>query len=319
MENKSHYLVDSHVHFHDCFDQNLFFDRAAFNFQKGALELGIPSDTTGCLFFTETSKDHFFRQLCSEAGQSSNKEWAFSKTLEEHSLLARKEGFPTLLIIAGRQIVTRERLEVLALGCHKEFTEDLSLAETVERVEAQGALPVVPWGFGKWTGKRRKILTSFLTSRGGRRFYLGDNSGRPQLSKKPPLFDLARSLGMFVLPGSDPLPFKSHAKTPGRYGFYLSGNIDLDFPAEALKSLIGRLQSPPPFYGRRENLLRFCFYQAVIQIENIKRINLESTSYRSPTFLFSSRHTPKCLLSDKGDGSLGNQDRHFNLRRGGRL
>ena len=266
MEDRYHYLVDAHVHFYDCFDQDLFFDKAAFNFQKGALEVGIPSDTTGCLFFTETSKDHFFRQLRSEAGQSANKEWAFSKTLEEHSLLARKGGFPTLLIIAGRQIVTRERLEVLALGCHKEFTEGLSLAETVERVEAQGALPVVPWGFGKWTGKRGKILASFLTSREERRLFLGDNSGRPQLSKKPPLFDLARSLGIFVLPGSDPLPFKAQAKNCGRYGFYLTGKRDENYPGKVLKEMICDLKVQPPIYGHREGLMNFLRYQIAIQI-----------------------------------------------------
>jgi len=71
---------------------------------------------------------------------------------------------------------------------------------------------------------------------------------------------------MFVLPGSDPLPFKAQAKNCGRYGFYLKGKRDENYPGKVLKKMICDLKVQPPIYGLREGLMNFFRYQIAIQI-----------------------------------------------------
>ena len=68
----------------------------------------------------------------------------------------------TLYVIAGRQIITRERLEVLALCTAKEFADGEEVETVLDKVRRAGGLPVLPWGAGKWWGTRGRIVTELL-------------------------------------------------------------------------------------------------------------------------------------------------------------
>ena len=73
---------------------------------------------------------------------------------EAESLTASSKSGQDLSIVAGRQIVTAENLEILALGFDAGLDDGLPIDEVILAVQAAGALCVLPWGFGKWTGKR---------------------------------------------------------------------------------------------------------------------------------------------------------------------
>ena len=49
-------LVDAHVHFHSCFDQDLFLDAALANFRRGAADLGLGEGFLGCLLLAEAGR-----------------------------------------------------------------------------------------------------------------------------------------------------------------------------------------------------------------------------------------------------------------------
>ena len=59
---------------------------------------------------------------------------------------------------------------------------------TLSEAIASNGLAIVPWGFGKWVGKRGKALRRALESVDSRQFFLGDNSGRPKFSPTPLIF-----------------------------------------------------------------------------------------------------------------------------------
>lgn len=52
--------------------------------------------------------------------------------------------------MAGRQIVTAEKLEVLALGTDLDIDDGRPIREVLSLVTENGGLPVIPWGAGKW-------------------------------------------------------------------------------------------------------------------------------------------------------------------------
>lgn len=253
-------LVDAHVHFHPCYEPQTFLEGALRNFRRGAAELVLAQPWTGYLLLTESAGAHWFRRW--RDGLNASGGWRFEPTPEEESLLA-VNGTLRLILIAGRQIVVRERLEVLALGKDLELPDGLPLADTLEWVRESGALPVLPWGFGKWWGRRGAVVAETLEQDG--ELFLGDNAGRH--GPIPALFRRARKLGIRLLPGSDPLPFSRHAGLAGSYGFVLPHAVDEDRPAETLLRRI-RESGQPRAFGRRAGLPRFLRDQVGMQLHN---------------------------------------------------
>jgi len=265
VSNQRAHLVDGHVHFHACFDVETFLEGAVRNFRGGATELGLPPPTRGVLLFTEAEGDEYFKAFRDGDGFLPAP-WRSSRTGESHSVITRAGGERELLLIAGRQLVTREGLEVLAIGHADVPKANQTLLETVENVLASGALAIIPWGFGKWWFARGALVADLLDSMKGSEVYLGDNGGRARLSFTPRLFAWAESEGVLVLPGSDPLPFRSQAGRAGRYGFLLEGPLDYERPAESLKRLIRGLGSQPLRYGQREGIFAFAYSQLRMQL-----------------------------------------------------
>ena len=254
-------LVDGHVHRHPCFDPGAFFDHAAANFEAAAGTV----EAARCLMLSESAGDHFFDELLEGHGRPGTGGWSVDVTAEGESVRVFRAPQATLLVVAGRQIVTRERLEVLALGSRAEFKEGLPLSETLAAVSASGAIPVVPWGFGKWWAARGRCVEGLVRRPDVERFFLGDNGGRPRIASSPRLFQQAAERGIAVLPGSDPLPFPGQVRKVGGYGFVLQGAFDPERPAASVKRILAGLAQSPPAFGRRESVAGFVRAQLGMQ------------------------------------------------------
>ncbi len=85
-----------------------------------------------------------------------------SQTSEENSLLCFNSNGHKIFFIAGRQIVTSEKLEVLALGLREDFKDNKPIEEVIDYIILKNALPVIPWGVGKWSGKRGAIVENLI-------------------------------------------------------------------------------------------------------------------------------------------------------------
>jgi hypothetical protein len=255
-------LVDAHVHGHACYEPGAFFDHAAANFEAAA---GHRGEAAGCLMLTESAGARFFDALLERAGSAGPDGWSVGLTGEAESLLVSRSSRPTLFVVCGRQVVTRERLEVLALGTQADFVDGLPISEALGLVSAAGAIPVIPWGLGKWWAARGRCVAELLERPGVPRFFLGDNGGRPRIAPAPRLFRRAAERGIAVLPGSDPLPFPGQVGKVAGYGFVLSGEFASERPAASVKRMLaGLTQSPAPF-GRRESVAGFVRAQLGMQ------------------------------------------------------
>ena len=258
-------LIDAHVHLYGCFNRATFFDAARKNFQQAAQSLGLPTHTLGVLMLTETASDHAFDSLLEQRELDAGR-WRFDPTQDGRSLTASLSGRHALTVIAGRQIMTREGLEVLALCCNETFTDGLSTEQTIEHVVKADGLAVLPYGVGKWSGMRGGVVDALLDGRWADKLMLGDNAGRLALLGEPKRLARARQKGIRVLPGTDPLPLRSQATRAGRYGMLLDVAVDPEKPCVSIKRCIQATPKQPITFGRMAGPFGFLKCQIAMQL-----------------------------------------------------
>ncbi|ESA35874.1 methyltransferase [Leptolyngbya sp. Heron Island J] len=265
-------LLDTHVHIYDCFDLSTFLDAAWHNFQRRA---GAHDQFVGVLLLAESGFYHKFQTLLAQADQadqSSSSDWTFAATAEAYSLRALGPQGKTLYLIAGRQIVTAEKLEILALISDRIFPDGLSAVETIQSIQSAGGIAVLPWGVAKWVGKRGQLITHLVQQRELSPLFLGDNSGRPQFWRRPHHFSQVEPQGYPILLGTDPLPLSGEADRSGRFGLTFMGEFDADQPGNCIKThLLNPAVSWQP-YGSLETPLRFVRNQLSLRLTSQKSL-----------------------------------------------
>lgn len=260
-------LLDAHVHFRRCFDWPSFLDSAHTNFEA-ARPAGVrPTGDVGhCLLFAEEHADDYFQQLRADDEARAGRGWRVDVNDEPESLTCVRTDGARLVLIAGRQIVTRERLEVLALCTRAVLDDGWSLEDTIDSVLEAEAIPVLPWGFGKWWFKRGRRVRELLDSPRAAHVFLGDSRGRPRAAPSPRLLRQARQRGVRVLPGTDPLPLPSHVTRPGRYGFALDADPAAPHPADTIRHALRSLKANPPAFGQPDSWLGFLHSQLALRL-----------------------------------------------------
>jgi len=262
-------LVDAHVHVHAVFDVPRFLDAAAANLADAARARGLDAThMIGVLLLTAGRGEGAFERLrvaCAGEGQ-----WRIDNAIDGESLVLRSAAGRVLVVIAGHQIVTAEKLEVLALCCAPEFPDGGSLADTIVAVRQRGGVALVPWGFGKWTLGRGQRIAALLASEGHPPL-LGDNGGRPALSWTPRYLRQGARRGIPVLPGSDPLPFADQMNRVGRVGVVMDAPLDLERPAASVRQWLASLPGQPVRFGVGVGLAAFVRDQVRMQFRKFGR------------------------------------------------
>ena len=189
--------------------------------------MGQADTYAGVLLLAERSSERWFERLCERADTVSSTDdgvrpWTFQHMADDpRVLLAQREGTEKIFVVAGRQIISSEGLEVLALATTEMLPDGLPAQEIIQAVREGDGIAVLPWGVGKWLGRRGGVVRNLLESDLGGTFYLGDNGGRPAFWGTPSPFKLAHSLDIRILPGTDPLPVTWEASRVGSFGFTL--------------------------------------------------------------------------------------------------
>jgi len=183
---------------------------------------------------------------------------ALHRTEEPESLAVRQGGrvSPELYLVAGRQFVSVEHLEVHALALDpaqpaSRLPDHVYPAEELlRRILATGAAAVLPWGVGKWMGARGEEVVRLATMgefAGNALFFLGDTASRCWPWPAPAIFRRHAR----VLPGTDILPLRGAEVGLASYGFRVCGRYDPGAPARSLLELLRGRPAVEP-YGRRQ-------------------------------------------------------------------
>jgi len=267
------WLIDSHVHLYRCFQPAEFLGAAYKNLHATANQLGYASNFSGLLLLTETGADEAFEQLRGRSGQPTDptdphwQGWRFDTIASDPgSLIAENPAGSRLWIIAGRQIITAEKLEVLALLTDSRFDDGQPLEKCLDMVRHHGAVPVLPWGAGKWWGERGRLLSRLLHRGMSTPFYLGDNGGRPGLWRHPRHFREALQARIRILPGSDPLPLSWEARRVGSRGFALSAAAEPTAPGHALRARLRDSTLQFQSFGKPLNSGHFILNQVALRM-----------------------------------------------------
>jgi hypothetical protein len=265
-------LCDAHVHIYDRFDLDIFFSSAFRNFSRGAEHLGI-DDFTAVIFLADWSNLNQFKKLaqrCRDSGKRSDtvsvSSFPIQKTADEIALKVGMDDQQTLYVISGKKIITDENLEVLALCTLQDYPDGKSLHNTVSSIYDSGAIPVIPWAVGKWTGSRGRVLNDLLDRFSKVKFYLCDNRNRPIFWPWPKHFKKADQMGIPILSGSDPLHFAEEADRIGGFGFAIENQIRPESPGRDLLEALRDFSVSPIRYGRLESSGRFFKNQIRMQI-----------------------------------------------------
>jgi hypothetical protein len=261
-------LTDAHVHIHDCFDINFLLNTSHSNFNEAAKSFSAKS-FEGVLCLTESFNVNYFEELQKKAVNNRERNnypgWNYKLTEESNSLRISNDQNKVIYIIAGRQIVTKEKLEVLGIGVTMTIDDGKSIEEVVELVNNNKGLPVIPWGVGKWTGNRKKIINNIVNNYKDGLLFIGDNGNRPFFWRKPSVFAQAERLNIRNLPGTDPLPLKTEVSRAGKYGLVMEGKLDPVRPYESLRGKILNPDIPLLSFGQPERALRFIRNQVLIR------------------------------------------------------
>jgi hypothetical protein len=249
-------VVDAHVHLHRVYDTVTFLDGAAANASQ------IAPGAMGVLLLAESRGEGAMERL--RAFRDAQGEWSVEATDEPESILVRRGRTPVLVAIAGRQFETAERVEVLALLHGGSLREGAPLADTLGEIRDAGALPVLPWGFGKWMGRRGALVRDAIRAP-DRPLFVGDNGGRPASGRTPPILEEAMRRGISMLPGSDPLPLRDHQGRALSFGFLADATLDLARPGAGLRDWLLAPGRQPVLAGQRESSGRFVWNQVRMQ------------------------------------------------------
>lgn len=261
-------FIDGHVHIHTCYPLDKFLDSAMANFQNASMALGQTGDSGAIMLLTESAGDDWFAALRDSGADlhQSNGQWRFTPTDETQSITAENRQGHRIVLIAGRQIVTAENLEILWIGTAQRVSDGLPIRQLIDQIAASEGIAVLPWGPGKWHGRRGKIVKEIITTYNGQDLFLGDNGNRPFFWPTPTNFRYALDKGIRILPGSDPLPLTTEAGRAGTFGFYTDENVSIHKPCADLLTIIRNQGKYLRNYGRLESSGRFFRNQFCMQL-----------------------------------------------------
>lgn len=249
--------VDAHVHIYDPIHALEALAQAAANVRSRS---GL---SRGALLFTESGRYRVFDQLAAQATPGG----PIEATSEANALWFRHPA-ADLLIVAGRQLVSQEGVEILALGERTASPDGAPLEEMVDGLLARDLLVVAPWGVGKWLGRRKRLVQNLVETRP---IHLGDNGGRPVIWPSP-LFAAARSRGLNVLPGSDVLPIRGRTDGLASFGVIVETAWDAAKPAHALLSVLKDPKTKMRRYGPLRGLPAFVADQVQLRLQKPRRM-----------------------------------------------
>lgn len=222
-------VADGHVHLYPFYDLS----RAVAALESNLGRHGVAGTRAG--FLAERHDCHLFRDLVQRRVGVPGLE---CRPAGDGALAFGDGADPRLLLFAGRQVVTAERLEVLVLTGDLAIGDGLPAADVIRRARDAGAVPVLAWAPGKWFFGRGDVVRRLLDDFAPGELLLGDTTLRPTLWPEPRAMRAGRRRGFGVLAGSDPLPVPGEEAVLGRYATVLEGEFDAADPVPGVRRML---------------------------------------------------------------------------------
>lgn len=259
-------MIDGHVHFHRCLSVADALDAAVANLgrrRSGARGPTPPPAGTpaGVLWLVEARGERASERL-RNVGERTGR-WRIEE-LDEATWQFHRDDGARVTVIRGRQVRTEEDLEVLLVGAPEAAVEGRPLREVVETWIERPVLVLLPWGFGKWWGRRGRLVAETYAAFAGAGLRLADTGVRPAWLAEPAIFGRSTDDGRPVFTGSDPFPFPDRAGTLGSAGFVAPG-VSADARWAEMREALRDLQAPLRRFGQPIGTRQFLGLQVRVQ------------------------------------------------------
>lgn len=171
--------------------------------------------------------------------------------ITENAIHIKESGYSDLYLFPGRQIVTKERIEILCLLSDLKIENGLAARQVIDIIRQNNGIPVLSWAPGKWFFKRGKLVESLINSNKPGSILLGDTALRPTIWGQPLLIKRAVRKGFTVICGSDPLPFSGEENVMGRYAISFECDFDANDPTGSIRNYLLNAAPKPVIVGKR--------------------------------------------------------------------
>jgi hypothetical protein len=240
--------LDAHAHVYPFYDLPRLLLAALAQMPRIA-----PSDLR-VLCLAERADCSFFQALCQDEIRLPGDRWRIVAWDSDGGVKVRHlPDHRDLWILAGRQIVSAERIEVCSLFCDDPIDDGRPAADVVRAILDCGGLPALDWAPGKWMFSRGRLVRRLLREFPPDHLALVDTSLRFSGWPAPRVYAAARRQGRAVLAGSDPLPFPGEEDLAGSYHctFTLAGIEDPSRIVAPLRACLANGGQPIAFAGHR--------------------------------------------------------------------
>ncbi|MFT5258280.1 MAG: hypothetical protein ACI9J2_000065 [Saprospiraceae bacterium] len=213
-------ILDTHLHLYPEYDIEKAFVQFQIKAQtalKGTLKVVCLAERHDC---------HYFHSLHQADLVLPN--YTIENVSEKEIKLTHIQSGDAFHLVAGRQVISSENIEVLALSCQQDIEDGHPAKDIIKLCQQAGGVAVVAWSPGKWFAKRGKVVQALLDSHSPSDFMLGDTTLRPFGWGVPWLMRKAMKKGYPVIAGSDPLPFIGEEKWFGAYCSHVTSTDTLN-------------------------------------------------------------------------------------------
>jgi hypothetical protein len=262
-------IGDGHLHLYKSYDIKQALDNLFSKLQYLAERNKVENKNFKVGLLMQPQGDDFFKNLSEK--KIDLPDYSVEKTIDG-ALWVISRYNQKVCLIPGRQIITGEKIEVLAACMENDILQTVSAETVIERVIEDKGIPILPWAPGKWMFKRGKAIEKLINKFSARQILTGDTSLRPLGFPLPRLMKKAVQKNIKILAGSDPLPFKGEEKQIGNFCFMFTANFDSNKPMESFRSQLGDTSTKISSVGKRNNL-----FQAGMRLKKMHSYNSENT------------------------------------------
>lgn len=242
-------IFDAHVHLYPCY--NLAKAMASL-FDN--LSNTVP-DAQMAALLAERHDCHFFNDLKRDPETLLGPGFKVRRTPDENALVVSRRDGAEAYLFAGRQIVTAERIEILALISDRQVVDGQPATTATVEILNAGGIPVVSWAPGKWLFKRKQVVQELIKRFNPGEIVMGDSTLRPPVWPEPTLMKSAGRRGFATVAGSDPLPFPGEEVRLGTYATLAEGAIEQDNPVRSMQAILKAPGTRIRRVGRRSGTL----------------------------------------------------------------
>ena len=249
-------VIDGHLHLYPCYNLKHALDSLKANLERIAraeFHTDLLQDIFKIGFLVESRGLNYFEQFRNGTIRAALQGLEIVSGSDGLSITIIQQGKPDLCLIAGKQIVTSENIEILGIGFDESVPDHLPAHEVITQIIDAGGIPVLPWAPGKWLFKRGRIIEKLIENYSPEQLVLQDTSLRPTILPLPGLMRKGMAKGFSLIAGSDPLPIPGEEQWMGTYGFIYEGPFDTDAPVESMRQIL--FNAPSIILAGRRNKL----------------------------------------------------------------